>query len=170
MKQQLFIRTTIIAGVCTGLATFLLTLLLFYVGLKPLGKQFFLFLPVYGALMMLFMTWYRNYKNSGLLSGSKAIVMALLINVLACLFYASSLYLFLRFSNTTMLAEHHTDLIKLLTDNKDILIKDSGIDSYQKHLDSIQQVSPANIATDILIKSSIGGFFVAIIMALGLRK
>ncbi len=171
MKQQLFIRTAIVGGVITGFATFFLTFILDITGFKPLGRHFFLFLPVYAAVMMLTMTWYRNYKNGGILGGSQAIIMGFLINLLGSVFYATSLYLFLRFVNDEMLQNHHVDLIKLMTEYKEIMIKDTGAALYEKNLAAIQQIpSPANIATDTLLKTSLGGFFVAFIIALGLRK
>jgi len=170
MKQQVFIRTSIIGGVSTGISTFLLMLLFHLIGLRPLGKQFFLFLPMYAACMMLVVTWYRNYKNAGILQGFHALVMTFIINLLGSLFYATSLYLFLRFGSDEMLNLHHIDLLNLLKDNKDILVKDRGIELYEQNLAAIQQVTPSNIATDTLLKTSLGGFFVAFIVALGLRK
>jgi Ca2+/H+ antiporter len=170
MKQQIFLRTTILGGVITGLAWFLGSLSLYHIGLKPLGKQAFLFLPVYAACMMLILTWYRNYRNGGILQGSQAIVMGLLINLIASLVYASSLYLFMRFVNDNILQEHHADLLKFLDDNKENFIKDSGKETYQRNYDSIKEITPANIALDTILKTSFGGFFVAVIIALGLRK
>jgi hypothetical protein len=170
MKQNLLLRTAIIGGVAIGLLWLFISVALQHFGFKPLGRHLFLSMPVYAAGMMLVMTWYRNYRNNHVLQGSHALAMAFVINFIATLFYATSLYLFLRFVSDEMLQAHHKDILQLLVDNKDIFIKDTGKEVYEQKLASASQISPAIIATDVMIKTSISGFFVAFIIALGLRK
>jgi hypothetical protein len=170
MNKIIYIRITILTGVLTGVAAFLLALLLFYTGLKPLGKHLFLFLPVYAVGMMLGMTYYRNFKNAGILHGYQALPMALLINLIASLFYASSLYLFLRFVSNEMLAQHHQDLINLLESNKVAMIEQTSKAMFDEKRSSIQEISIGNIVVDVFLKASFLGVFVATLMGLGLRK
>jgi 4-amino-4-deoxy-L-arabinose transferase-like glycosyltransferase len=170
MSKVVFFRTTILAGVLTGLAAFGLALLLFYTGQKPLGKHLFLFLPVYAAGMMLGLTYFRNFKNKGILRGFQALPMALLINLLASVFFASSLYLFLRWGSDAMLLQHHQDLINLLEVNKTTMIAQTSKEIFEQKLQSIQEVSKGSIATDVFLKSSFLGVFVALLVGLGLRK
>jgi Protein of unknown function (DUF4199) len=170
MNKVIYFRTTILAGVLTGLAAFGLALVLFYTGQKPLGKHLFLCLPVYATGMILGLTYFRNFQNKGILRGSQSLPMALLINLLASLFFASSLYLFLRFVNDAMLVQHHKDLINLLEVNKTTMIAQTSKEIFEQKLQSIQEVSKGSIATDVFLKASFVGVFAAFLVGLGLRK
>lgn len=170
MKQNLLIRTAILGGVIIGLLWLAVAFALYSFGGKPLGKHLFLSMPVYAAGMMLVMTWYRNYKNNGILHGFSALVMSFTINFVATLFYATSLYLVFRFVSDAMLQSYHQDILQFMADNKEEMIKGTGKEMYDEKLAAIQTITPAAIATDVLIKTSLSGFFVAFVIALGLRK
>ncbi len=170
MNKVIYLRTTLATGFFTGLVAFALALLLFQVGLKPLGKHLFLFLPVYAAGMMLGLTYFRNFKNKGILHGYQSLPMTLLINVLASILYASAVYLFLRFVSDEMLRQHHQDLLQLLETNRTAMIAQTSKEMFEEKLNSIKEVSIASISVDIFLKSSLLGVFVAGLMGLGLRK
>ena len=171
MFDQAVIRTGIRFGVLCALASFVVTLLLYFSGINPYGHNSMfsvLFIPI-------FIFWGCSYfkkfndENVGFL---KALRVALTITFFSALCSAMLLFIFGTFAGVEVIERHITEMKAIMTEpqTKALTIKAVGLDNYNLALKNLENTSPYDLAGDDFFKKTGIGFLVSIIAATFFRK
>jgi hypothetical protein len=171
MLDQAVIRTGIRYGVLCALASFIVTLLLYFSNINPYGHNSMfsvLFIPI-------FIFWGSSYfkkyndENVGFL---KALRVALNITFFSALCSAMLLFVFATFAGVETIERHIAEMKAIMTEpqTKALTIKAVGIENYNLALKNLENTSPYDLAGDDFFKKTGIGFLVSIIAATFFRK
>ncbi len=170
MNPRIYIRTALLTGMLTGLVCYLSVLLFYQIGMQPLGKHFYLFMPIFAMGFTFGITYFRNYQNGGVLTTSQGLLMGLVANFLASTFYATTLYVYLQYVNDEIFVSHLKDLQNYFIQNKDALIQQTSKEAYETHLQSLPSVTVTTKIADNWLRCSILGLFIGVATGFFLRK
>ena len=171
MFDQAVVRTGIRYGVMCALASFLVTLILYYTGINPYGHNSIfslLFIPLF---IFLGSSYFKKYndQNIGFL---KALRVALTITFYAALCSAMLLFIFSAFAGVDAIKLHITEMKALMEEptTKTQLLEQVGKSNYELALKKLEETSPYDLAADEFFKKAGVGFLVSIVAATFFRK
>ena len=113
--------------------------------------------------------FYRNQVNQGLLSFSEGMSVGFLIYSLIALVSGLGIWVILMFSSS-LYEEIKTKKIEILTENKDLIVEQIGVDSYDVTYQSLLEMTALDIATNDFIWKILPGLFFTIIISIILRR
>lgn len=113
--------------------------------------------------------FYRNQVNQGLLSFSEGMSVGFLIYSIIGLISGLGIWIILIFS-PLLYEEIKVKKNEILTENKDLIVEQMGIESYNLTYESLQEMTSLDIAINDFIWKIIPGLFFAIIISIILRR
>lgn len=113
--------------------------------------------------------FYRNQVNQGLLSFSEGMSIGFLIYSIIGLVSGLGIWVILIFSSS-LYEEIKTKKIEILTENKDLIVEQMGVESYDVTYQSLLEMTALDIATNDFIWKIIPGLFFTIIISIILRR
>jgi len=171
MFDQAVVRTGIRFGVLCALASFVVTLILYFSNINPYGHNSMfsvLFIPVF---IFLGSSYFKKYndQNIGFL---KAFRVALTITFFSALCSAMLLFIFSTFAGVELIERHIAEMkaIMLEPQTKALSIKAVGQENYDLALKNLEKTSPYDLAGDDFFKKTGIGFLVSIVAATFFRK
>jgi hypothetical protein len=167
--KNVFFKVSLISGILTGVACLLFLLLLYVSGLDGLGQYKLLYFPIYTAGIVGGLKFFRDYRNGGYLTGSKAVSMALIINAVGALAYVVLLFALLS-SVSGILDLHHQQLTQWLLNNRDVYVSQFGMKQYEAQFAEIKNITTGHITMVEGIKTIVAGFVLAMAVAIILKK
>lgn len=168
--RKILLQVAFISGILTGVACLLFLLLLYVSGLDGLGEYKLLYLPVYAAGIVGGLKFFRDYRNGGYLTGSKAVSMALIINAIGT--FTFGILLFITLSSMPGLMDlHHQALTQWLLNHKEYYLKEGGgMKQYEAQFAEIKNVTKYSVTMVESIKTVVIGFVFAMAIAVILKK
>jgi hypothetical protein len=167
--KNVFLKVAFTSGILTGIGCLLFLLLLYVSGLDALGEYKLLYLPIYATGIVGGLKFFRDYRNGGYLTGSKAVSMALIINAIGTIVYTILLFTSLSFT-AGILDLHHQALQKWLLDNKEPYVSQFGMKQYEAQFAEIKNVTKNSVTVVEGIKTLLVGFVLAMATAVILKK
>lgn len=113
--------------------------------------------------------FYRNQVNQGLLSFSEGMSVGFLIYSIIGLISGLGIWIILIFS-PLLYEEIKVKKNEILTENKDLIVEQMGIESYNLTYESLQEMTSLDIAINDFIWKIIPGLFFTIIISIILRR
>lgn len=113
--------------------------------------------------------FYRNQVNQGLLSFSEGMSVGFLIYSLIALVSGFGIWVILMFSSS-LYEEIKTKKIEILTESKDLIVEQMGVESYDVTYQSLLEMTALDIATNDFIWKILPGLFFTIIISIILRR
>jgi hypothetical protein len=168
--RKVFLQVAVISGFLTGLGCFLFLLLLYVVGLDGLGQYKLLYMPMYALGIVGGLKFFRDYRNGGYLSGSRAVMMSLIINLLAAVSYAIMLYFLLTLIYKDVLVLHQQELYNWLLNHRDEYVNQFGIKQYEAQFAEVKNTSAAYVTLIECVKTILIGFVLAMAVAVILKR
>ena len=171
MFDQAVVRTGIRYGVLCALASFIVTVLLYFLHINPYGHNSMfsvLFIPIFVFLGSAYFKKY-NDQNIGFF---KAFRVALTITFFSALCSAMLLFIFSTFAGVESIERHIAEMKAIIIDpqTKEVTIKAIGAENYELALKNLEKTSPYDLAGDDFIKKIGIGFLVSLVAATFFRK
>jgi hypothetical protein len=113
--------------------------------------------------------FYRNQVNQGFLSFSEGMSIGFLIYSIIGLISGLGIWIILIFS-PSLYGEIKIKKNEILTENKDLIVEQMGIESYNLTYESLQEMTTLDIAINDFIWKIIPGLFFTIIISIILRR
>ena len=113
--------------------------------------------------------FYRNQVNQGLLSFSEGMSIGFLIYSIIGLVSGLGIWIILMFS-PSLYEEIKTKKIEILIENKDLIVEQMGLESYETTNKSLLEMTAFDIAMNDFIWKIIPGLFFTIIISIILRR
>jgi len=171
MFDQAVVRTGIRYGVLCALASFVVTVVLYYADINPYGHNSMfsvLFIPIF---IFWGCSYFKKYndQNIGLL---KAFRVALTITFFSALCSAMLLFIFSTFAGVESIERHIAEMKAIMAEpqTKALSIKAVGQENYNLALKNLDKTSPYDLAGDDFFKKTGIGFLVSIVAAVFFRK
>jgi len=163
MKLKKYALASLAIGSSAGILHVLLFLALFGVGLSPMTREEFLFLPLYFVVHVAGLHYYRTKFNRAELRTLEAFIIATGTNLIACLSMLLFIYTFLEFLNPDYFQEYLHILKNMITDTNNPVYNELSPEQLAEKVEQVQQITPMMIAKDKFFKYSVFGFFLALI-------
>ncbi|MCC9136124.1 DUF4199 domain-containing protein [Pontibacter silvestris] len=169
MFNQAIIRVGVRYGVLSGIACFVVVLVLYFVGVNPfgnMGRISFVPIPVF---ILLAIKYYKKYNDTelGFLSGLRVGLSTSFYTALtASLLVLALIYLV----GPELLQRHITEMQTLLTDTKEEQIAVIGQENFDKAYEAMSSLTPGMLAADDFIRRLLAGAAFALVGAVFFRK
>lgn len=169
MKQKL-LRTALMTGTAAALVIGAFSVALYALGLNPFGQYKLMFMPLYALVLMAGLWRFRMRHMGGYLHGWQGVSLGTLAALVAAAFYAVLIYVLLTFLIPDMLAVHKADLNAWLLKNQNIMRERFGEAAYRESLRAAENITPADIALDEWIKTTLVGLVIGTALGLFFKK
>lgn len=171
MFDQAVVRTGIRYGVMCALASFVVTLLLYFAGINPYGHNSIfslIFIPIF---IFSGSSYFKKYNDQHI-GFLKALRVALTITFYAALCSAMLLFIFSAFAGVEAIKLHITEMKALMEvpATKTQLIAEVGKSNYELALKRLEETSPYDLAADEFFKKVGVGLLISIVAATFFRK
>lgn len=169
MFNQAIIRVGVRYGVLSGLACFVIVLVLYFVGLNPfgdVGRLTFLPIPVF---IFLAIKYYKQYKDTelGFLTGLRVGLSTSFYTALTASLLALALIYLI---GPEIMQRHITQMQALLTETREEQVEVMGRETFDKAFEALSSLTPGMLAADDFIRRLLSGAVFALVGAVFFRK
>lgn len=187
--NKLMIKLSILGGLCSGVACFVLFVVLLALNAQPLGAQQFVYFPIYALGMIVIMKYFRDYRNAGVLHAWQGIAIGLIYNLVASILYALLVYGWLTYfspkdfntfkqevvqKNNQDFHKLYKELAKLDTakeaEREIYTTQKEQIDDYVKTQEGIQNLASDDLGKSVWMKTFGIGILMSMVIGLLFKK
>jgi len=163
-------KTALLFGLTGGFLAILQFLTLHFLDRNPLltGKIFDIVL----LLLILFFAirYFRDYENGLRLEFLEGLKVGLLTSAILGLVSALFVFIFLTFINPGVMEAYKAERIDFLITNQDKVLENIKPELFEKTIEEIKSISIKDLVMDEILRKTIIGLFLSIVLAIFLRK
>ncbi len=171
MKRSYFLLVSARYGSLGGILSFMLLLIMFYIGRHPLLVSplldFRIFL--FGIFIFFALKEFRDYYQGGVLYFWQAMIGSLVVVMLASIIGATALLIF-GSVDKTFLSQYIAQVTEYLKTFPPEDIERIGKETYERNLASLPATNMSTLAITYFIQGLVIGFFISIILSVILRR
>jgi len=171
-RLQPYVQTALKYGLMGGALIVVLFVVMVFFEINPLvaGKKMdfgFIIMPIF---IFFSLKEYRDYRNNGELRFWQAMSLGIFTLVILSLVSALVVWGFLSLFGDEFLRQYIVDRTILLEEYKPMIIESTSEEVYERTFYELQNVTPAILAFDDLIKKIFAGLFITLIISVILRR
>lgn len=169
MLNQTIVRVGVRYGVLCGLASFVIVMALYLLGINPFGdagRWSYLPLPVF---IFLGMRYFKGFHDAEI-GFWKGVRVSLAITFYTALCASMLVYLMIYLAGPEIIQQHVAELRVLLNESREAQIKLLGESTFERAYQDLDTLSPSMLAThDFLSRMLVGGIF-SVVASIFFRK
>jgi hypothetical protein len=176
MKQVLemfahpLLKWSLLAGLLTGVFCFLYFLVLYLIGITPLGNHKVLDFGIHIIVMVATVWYYRKRVGRGLLHLWEGLTICYVVNTVGAMVTGWLVYFFIEYIDPSVFTNYVAEMSTLLVTTKGELVKKLGEAEYAALLQSVKTTRPADLITDELSKKTVLAVLPVLIISLIFRR
>ncbi|MGV3560555.1 DUF4199 domain-containing protein [Larkinella arboricola] len=164
------LKLPVLFGLVAGVLCFIYFLVLYYLGIAPLGN---VRVPDFGfqIIMMVAAVWYyRKHIGKGFLHLWEALTICYVVNTVGALLTAWLIYLFINFVDYDIFTRYLADMRQLITSTKGHLVESLGQAEYLQMLKNVDNITPETLVGDEISKKTVLAVLPVLIISLLFRR
>lgn len=170
MNAKSLINTSLAFGLLTGGIVFAFFLVLYFVGLPPLGGKKEVSVGFNLIMMGVAVWYYRKFEGQGYLHLWQALSICYLTNLVGALVSASLITLFVKFIDPQVLTNYILDSLKIIDLSKKDILEEMGEGTLRELITNIKKTQASTIFADEVIKKLLIGAIPALLISLYFRR
>jgi hypothetical protein len=169
MKNQL-IAVPVRFGAIAGALTIVLFLVLYQMEVNPLVEARIVDLVLIPIFLYFGLKDFRDYRNGGILHYWQGMTVGVIIYLLMALISSVWIMAFLEFIDPELLGQYILDRIELLEGSRLQIVEQMGEQAFLDSKEELKRITPFDLALDDILKKSIIGLMLTIMISVILRK
>ncbi|MFD1140613.1 DUF4199 domain-containing protein [Larkinella insperata] len=164
------LKLPILFGLVAGVLCFIYFLVLYWLGITPLGN---VRVPDFGfqIIMMVSAVWYyRKHIGKGFLHLWEALTICYVVNTVGALLTAWLIYLFINYVDYKVFTQYLADMRQLIVSTKGHLVESLGQAEYLKMLKNVDTITPETLVGDEISKKTVLAVLPVLIISLLFRR
>ncbi|GAB3340944.1 hypothetical protein GCM10027299_54780 [Larkinella ripae] len=164
------LKLPVLFGLVAGVLCFLYFLVLYWLGIVPLGNIRVLDFGFQIIMMVAAVWYYRKHIGKGFLHLWEALTICYVVNTVGALLTAWLIYLFVNYVDPEVFTRYLADMRHLLISTKGRLVERLGAAEYLTALKNIDTITPETLVGDEISKKTVLAVLPVLIISLLFRK
>lgn len=164
------LKVPLIFGLVTGLLVFFYFLVLYWLGISPLGNKRVLDYGIYLIMICTACWYYRRYVGLGWLHLWEALTIGYVTVMTASFVTGWLIYFFLTYGDTAVLPAYINEMVAMIREDKANLAKTVGEAGWADLLKKIQATKASDLIADEISKRTLMSVIPILVISLIFRK
>jgi len=170
MQNPPVLKTALNFGALSGLGSFSVFLILYWLGFNPLGAASWMGAWVPILLMILSCRHYRNVENGGFLFYWPAFRLSFLTACAGALIYGALTWAFVTIIDSSILDSFKQQSLEALELTEGMMKSMMGEAAFEQSVESINNMNMGDVASSDVFNKMLGGLLSAFIIAAFMRR
>lgn len=157
-------------GLFAGLIAIVMFCVLYFLDLNPFVESRILDIVLIPIFLFFAIREFRDYKNQKVLHYWQGMTVGVVTYVLMAAISAFFILFFVELLAPDALTDYVDDRIALMVDSKQEIVSQLGQDTYDESIEKLKSTSAYTLALDDLMKKSIIGLMLTIMISIILRR
>lgn len=164
------LKLPVLFGLVAGVLCFLYFLVLYWLGIMPLGNVRVLDFGFQIIMMVAAVWYYRKNIGHGFLHLWEALTICYVVNTVGALLTAWLIYLFVQYVDPEVFTRYLAEMRELILSTKGRLVESLGQAEYLKVLKNVDTITPETLVGDEISKKTVLAILPVLIISLLFRK
>lgn len=170
MQNPPILKTALNFGALSGLGSFSVFLVLYWLGFNPLGPSSWMGVWVPLLFMILASRHYRNVENSGFLFYWQGFRLAFLTACAGAMIYGALSWAFVTIIDASILDTFKQQSLEALELTEGMMKSFMGETAFEQSVESINNMNMGDVASSDVFNKMLGGLLSAFIIAAFMRR
>lgn len=164
------LRLPLLAGLTTGVLCFLYFMVLYAIGMPPLGTARVLDFGIHIIMMVATVWYYRKYIGNGMLHLWEGITIGYVLNTVAALVTGWLIYFFVAYVSPDIFSQYIENSKQLLLEGQKQITDQFGPETFREQWNKISEMTPGVLIPDELTKKTALAVIPVLLISLIFRK